>query len=158
MRNTIIRMHVLKNTVCTTAWSLLPKWNSTLRHRQAKKCYKKSHGAGKYSYNFRASKKLCFNKRNCKSGRHNKMRRKVSTLWPTSVYRKAHKMICKEKKKTKPPHLVRRPLPTPEEPDLCNNFISKEPNYIDCFCINFPQHYVLGHVLLDSNLLNDVDS
>ena len=38
-------------------------------------------------------------KRNCESGRHNRMRRKVSTLRPTSVHRKAHK-IRKEERKT----------------------------------------------------------
>ena len=86
------------------------------------------------------------------------MRRKLSILWPTSVYRKARKMICKEKKKTKPPHVVCQPLPTPEEPDLYNNFLSKEPDYIDCFCINFTQHCVLGHVLSDSDPLNNMDS
>ena len=32
-------------------------------------CYKKNHGAGKYSCNLCASKKSCFNIRNCKSGR-----------------------------------------------------------------------------------------
>ena len=66
------------------------------------------------------------------------MGRKLLTLQPTPVYRKAQKMIRKEKKKTKPPHAVRQPLPTTEQLDLCNNFISKEPGYIDRFCINFP--------------------
>ena len=151
-------MHVLANTVCTTAGNLLPKWNSTPHHQWAKKHYKKSHGARKYACNLCANKKLCFNERSYKSGRHNRMRRKVSTLWPTSVYRKARKMIRKKKEKTKPPPAVRQPLPTPEEPDLCNYFITKEPDYIDCFCINFPQHCVLGHVLSDSNPLGHMNS
>ena len=47
-----------------------------------------------------------------------------------------------------------QPLLPYEEPDLCNDFISKEPDYIDRFCINFPRHYVLRHVLLDSDQLN----
>ena len=36
-----------------------PKWNSTPRCRQARKYYKKSHGARKYACNLCASKKLC---------------------------------------------------------------------------------------------------
>ena len=52
-------------------------------------------GAGKYSWNLCASKQLCFNERNCKLGRHNRMRGKVSTLQTTSVHRKAHK-ICQQ--------------------------------------------------------------
>ena len=110
MRNTITCIHVLANTVCTTAWNFLPKWNSTPCHRQAKKRYKKSHGTGQYSCNLRASKKFCFNKGNYKSGRHNRIRRKVSTLWPTSVNCKAQKMICKEKK-SEPPHGVQQFAP-----------------------------------------------
>ena len=94
MRNTSKRIQVLVNNACITTWDLLPKWNTMpLLQRQVKKQYKGSHGARKYSWNLRASKKSCFNKRNCKSGRHNRMQRKVSTLRPTSLYRKAHK-IC----------------------------------------------------------------
>ena len=158
MRNIITRTYVLANTVCTTAQNLLLEWNSTPCHRLAKKHYKKRYGAGKYSCNLRASKKLCLNKRNCKLGRHNIMRRKVSILWPISVYRKAHKMICKEKKKMKPPPVVCQPLHIPEEIDLCNDFISKKPDYIDCFCIDLPQPCVSRHVLLISNLLDYMDS
>ena len=44
------------------------------------------------------------------------------------------------------------------EPNLCNDYISKEPGNNNRFCINFPCHCVLGHVLLDTNLLNNVDS
>ena len=32
---------------------------------------------------------------------------------------------------------VTKPLLPPEEPDICNNFIYKEPDYIDRFCIDF---------------------
>ena len=52
---------------------------------------------------------------------------------------------------------VTQPLPPPEEPDLCNDFISKEPDYFDRFCTNYPQHCVLGHILLDSAPLDNVD-
>ena len=53
---------------------------------------------------------------------------------------------------------ITQPLPRPEEPELCNNFISKELDYIDRFCIDFLRHCVFGHVLSDSDPLNDVDS
>ena len=43
-----------------------------------------------------------------------------------------------------------------DEPDLYNDFITKEINHKDCFIINFPRHCVLGHVLLDSDPLNDL--
>ena len=46
----------------------------------------------------------------------------------------------------------------PEEPDLCNDFISKEPDYFDRLCINFPQHCVFKHVIFDSDPLDYVDS
>ena len=42
------------------------------------------------------------------------------------------------------------------EPDLYNEFKTKEINYKDCFIINFPCHCVLGHVLSDSNPLDDL--
>ena len=44
------------------------------------------------------------------------------------------------------------------KPDLCNGYKSKEPDYDDRFCINFPCHCVLRHILLDTNLLDNVDS
>ena len=53
---------------------------------------------------------------------------------------------------------ISQPFPPYEELDLCNDFISKEPDYIDCFCINFPRHCVLGHVPLDSDPLDKVGS
>ena len=45
-----------------------------------------------------------------------------------------------------------------DEPDLCNDYISMEQGSTDRFSINFPRHYVLGHVLLDTNRLDNVDS
>ena len=53
--------------------------------------------AGKYSRNLCASKKSSFNVHNCKSGRHNRMRRKVPTLLPTSVHCKEHKIRKQER-------------------------------------------------------------
>ena len=43
-----------------------------------------------------------------------------------------------------------------DEPDLYNDFIIKEINHKDRFIINFPPHCVLGHVLSDSDPLNDL--
>ena len=45
-----------------------------------------------------------------------------------------------------------------DEPDLYNDYISKELDYMDCFCINFLHHCVLGHVLSDSDPLNYLGS
>ena len=42
------------------------------------------------------------------------------------------------------------------EPDLYNDYIAKELDYMDCFRINFPSHCVLGHVLSDSDLLDNL--
>ena len=43
-----------------------------------------------------------------------------------------------------------------DEPDLYNDFITKEPDYKDHFYINFPCHCVLGNVLSDSDLLDNL--
>ena len=45
-----------------------------------------------------------------------------------------------------------------DEPDLCNDYISRDPDYIDRFSTNFPRHCVLGHVLSDSNPLDELGS
>ena len=42
--------------------------------------------------------------------------------------------------------------------DLYNNYISMEQRSTDRCSINFPRHCVLGHVLLDTNPLDEVDS
>ena len=96
---------------------------------------------------------------NCKSRQNNRMRRSVSRLYPTSVYHKARKKIGigNKKTKTRPSPVVCWSLPTSDEPNLCNNFISKEPNYIDRFHINFLIQWVFGH-LLDPDPLNDANS
>ena len=55
----------------TRAPNILSKWISKPLHRRHKKCHKTSHGAEKFFQKLRSCKKLCYNKRNCKSGRHN---------------------------------------------------------------------------------------
>ena len=98
--------NIATNTIFNNAWNFLPKWNSTQQRWQIKKPYRKSNGAGKYACNLLASKKSCFNKCNCKSGQHNRMRWKVSRLCLTSVYRKARKKIGIGDKKRKWDHLL----------------------------------------------------
>ena len=43
-----------------------------------------------------------------------------------------------------------------DEPDLYNDCITKEPDYKNRFYINFPCYCVLGHILSDSNPLDDL--
>ena len=57
--------------------------------------------------------------------------------------------LC-ESTKMKPPFL---PL---HEPNLCNNYILRDSEYIDCFCIKFPCHCVLNQVDSDTNLLDNM--
>ena len=45
-----------------------------------------------------------------------------------------------------------------DEPDLCNDYISKDLDHVDRFSLNFPRHCVLGHVHSDSDPLNDLGS
>ena len=45
-----------------------------------------------------------------------------------------------------------------DKTDLCNNYISKEQGSADWFSINFLKYCVLGHVLPDAILLDEVDS
>ena len=52
--------------------------------------------------------------------------------------------------KMKPPFL---PF---DEPNLCNDYIMKNSEYIDRFCINFPYHCIFNQVHLDTNLLGNV--
>ena len=55
-----------------------------------------------------------------------------------------------ESTKMKPPFLPY------DDPDLCSDYLLKVPEYIDCFCINFPCHCVLNKVDLDTSLLDNV--
>ena len=43
-----------------------------------------------------------------------------------------------------------------DEPDLYNDFITKDTNHPSCFIINFPRQCVLGYVLSDSDLVDDL--
>ena len=52
--------------------------------------------------------------------------------------------------KNKPPFL---PF---DEPNLCNDYILRDSEHIDHFCINFPCHCVLNQVNLNTDLLDNV--
>ena len=45
-----------------------------------------------------------------------------------------------------------------DEPDLCKDYISMEQDNTDRYSISFPRHCVFGHVLSDTDPLDDVDS
>ena len=50
-----------------------------------------------------------------------------------------------------------KPLFLPfNEPKLCNKYILRDSEYIDCCCINFLCHRVLNQVDVDINLLDNV--
>ena len=56
------------------------------------------------------------------------------------------------------PTYISQPFLLYNERDLCNDYISKGIGNNDRFCINFPCHCVLGHVLLDTDPIDDVGS
>ena len=43
-----------------------------------------------------------------------------------------------------------------DEPNLCNNYILRDPEYNDRFCINFSCHCVLNQVNSSTDLLDNV--
>ena len=65
-------LHSLVKHVCDAAQNLLSQWEFTPHIHRYEKRHKTSHGAGRCSQNLHASKELCYNERNCKSGRHNR--------------------------------------------------------------------------------------
>ena len=54
------------------------------------------------------------------------------------------------------PTKIKAPFVPFDEPNLCNDYILRDLEYIDRFCINFPCHCVLNQVDLDTNLLDNV--
>jgi len=63
---------------------------------------------------------------------------------------------CRQDASSQAPTDVKQPFLPYSEPDLCNDYILKDPEYIDRFCINFPCHCVLEQVHLYIDLLNNV--
>jgi hypothetical protein len=76
--------------------------------------------------------------------------------------RRCNRMICAIHRRQVAEHLksikINQHILPYDEPDLCNDYISKDLDYIDRFNINFPRHCVLGHVLSDSNPLDKLGS
>ena len=133
----------------------------------------------------RSSKESCCNGCNCKSGKHNRrhtfLRRKPLKIRQDTSMTSLPDLKVKARSdgETKFPSPRRQDRVIPDihhrkvaehldlsslnqyilpydEPDLYNDFITKEPDYKDHFNINFPCHCVLGQVLLDSKPLDDL--
>ena len=72
------------------------------------------------------------------------------------------RMICAIHRRQVAEHLtsiqVNQHILPYNEPDICNDYISRDPDYIGHFSINFPCHCVLKHVLSDSDPLDDLGS
>ena len=181
-RKTITSLH----ETLTYAPSILSKWISKPRRQRHKKQHKTSHGGGKFSQNLHASKNSWYNGCNCKSGRHSRQhtfmhrksrnkntstdntnlglkvrgRNKGETKSPSPRRRNQmlHAIYCCQNTNCQEHNNISQPFLPYVEPDLCNNYISKELGNYDCFCINFPCHCVLGHVLSDMDPLNDMNS
>ena len=178
-------LHSSVNYVYVIVLHHLPDWKSTPALRRDKNRNKASHGAGKFSKKLCSNKESCHNERNWKSGRHNhrhtflrckplkicqdtsttslpdlkvKTRSVGGTKFPSpcrrdQMIRAIHR--CQVAKHLDLSDCSQHILPY-DEPDLYNDFIAKEPDYKDHLCINFPCHCVLGHVLSDSDPLNDL--
>ena len=77
-----------------------------------------------------------------------------------SYPRRRDQMICAIRCRQVVEHLesinLRQHILPYYEPDLYNDYITKEPDYMDRFYINFPCSCVLGHVLSDSDLLDNL--
>ena len=68
--NTIVYVFETLSEVVTSTPIAICNWINKPHIRYTKKHCKTSNGSGKFSHNLRASKKSCYNKGNCKLGRH----------------------------------------------------------------------------------------
>ena len=179
------RLHSSKDYVCNIVLPYFIDWNYTPILRKNKNRDKTSHGAGKFSMKLHNSKKSSYNERNCKSERHNRrhslLRHKPSkTRWNANTTSLPDLNVkTRSVKGTKYPSPRRRDRMTwvlhrrqvreqlhlsnldqhilpYDEPDLYNDFITKDTSQPSRFIINFPRHCVLGHVLSDSDPLDDL--
>ena len=145
--------------VVTSTPITICNWINKPHIRYTKKYCKTSNGSGKFSHNLRASKKSYYNVRNCKSRRHGRqhtfMKHKSQTKHTTKNNSNQDLKIKDRKLRTfKSPPLQRlnRMLRvidhweshqginnkenyslSYDEPDLCNNYISKEVDKVDRF-------------------------
>ena len=72
--------------------------------------------------------------------------------------RMLHTIHCRQNTNCQEATNISQPSLPYNEPNLCNDYIFKALGYNDRFCINFPCHCVLGHVLSDTNPLDNVGS
>ena len=178
----IIHIYNTISKTITSTSNAISKWINKPHIWYINKQRKTSHGAGKYSNNLRASKNSWYNKRNYKSGRHawrhTFMRHKSWTKPPLTNTSYLDLKIKSRKSgisKSPPPQRLDQMLRaigchenrqsdndnyqyvlSYDKPDLCDNYISMEQGSADRFSINIPRHCVLGHVLLDTNPLDEV--
>ena len=61
-------------------------------------------------------------------------------------------------KTIKPSNEGREYLLTSKYPELCHDFVTMTSDYTGRFCISYPIQCVLGHLLWDSDLHDQVDS
>ena len=179
---TIVYVFETLSKVITSIPNLISNWINKPHMQYTKKQRKTSNGRGKFSQNLHASKKSCYNERNCKSGRHgcqhtfmkHKSRTKRTTTntlnWDLKI--KGRKLGTS---RSPPPRRLNRMLHAInlrenrldindmedysllyDEPDLCNDYISMEQDKADRFSISFPRHCVFRHVLSDTDPLNDM--
>ena len=160
------------------------KWFNKPWIQHTKKRHKTNNDSGKIYHNLRASKKSCYNKCNCKSGRHSRqhtfMKHKSRTKGATTHNSNQDLKIKGTKLgtfKSPPPQRLNHMLqainswgncqdlnniehhsPPYSKPDLCKDYISMEQDEIDRFSISFPRNYVFGHILSDTDPLDNVDS
>ena len=181
---TIIYVFETLSEVVSSTPIAICNWINKPHIQYTKKYCKTSNGSGKFSNNLRTSKKPSYNEQNCKSGRHScqhtfmkhKSRTKRATTNTSS-----QDLKIKDRKfwtfKSPPPRRLNHMLrainfwkhrqdindtedysSSYDEPDLCNDYISMEKDKADRFSTSFPRHCVFGHVLLDNNPLDEVDS
>ena len=77
-------------------------------------------------------------------------------LSPCRHNRMVYAVNCRQDASCQEPIDVKQPFLPYDDPDLCNDYIFKDLGCIDRFCINFPFHYVLKQVPLNTNLLDNV--
>ena len=160
------------NRVCDTALSIFPHWISKPYIRKHKNHSKANSGVGRLSRNLGECKNSWFIVRNCKSGQQNqrhtfRRRRLQHKMTLTNIPSTGLKVKSRKKGNTKIPSPRRRiwimcainlcqdaslhestkmkpPLLFFDESTLFNDYILIDTEYIDCFYINFPCHYVLN--------------
>ena len=87
-----------------------------------------------------------------------KARNKGATKLPSSCRhsRMIRAINCRQDATRQEPIDMKQPFLPYGGPDLCNDYILKEPKYIDRFCINFPFYCALEQISSDTNLLDNL--